>query len=100
MFERCEEALLKSINITSCAEVHRDAKVTGATALLDSCNQMIARYWNNLPKQELDLPKMDVDSLCETAKVNMFTIISTRQRNIRRSFLLFIWDFILYSGFL
>lgn len=54
LFELCEQALIKAVNITSCAKLHCIATEVGATTILKHCKRIASIYWDYLEPQSLD----------------------------------------------
>lgn len=79
MFEQCEEALVKTIHITSCAKLHISATKVGAKKILKHCKQLMSFYWNDVQSQELF--EMDVDSMTEMTVSFVTYICNDKERS-------------------
>lgn len=46
LFERCEQEIVKKVDITTCAYFHEIASKLDATQILKRCEQLISQYYN------------------------------------------------------
>lgn len=54
LFELCELALIKELNISTCAEMHEIATDFESTKMLKLCKPIASAYWDNLMSQDID----------------------------------------------
>lgn len=59
LFERCEQAIVANVDITSCAHFHSIAVKRNATTILNRCKYMISQYFNKAKSP--DCFEMDVE---------------------------------------
>ncbi|KAG4071410.1 hypothetical protein HA402_011564 [Bradysia odoriphaga] len=66
LFERCEQAIVEKVDITSCAYFHKIAEEHNAARILKCCNQLISKYYirsQSLVRSEIDVEvEMEVDN--------------------------------------
>lgn len=84
LFERCEQEIVKKVDIFSCAYFHEFALKLDATRILRRCEQLISYYYNvDVPSADdskLDV-KMETDvdcdsSLCDMMVGTFYTLVS------------------------
>lgn len=73
LFERCEQATVKTVDLTSCAQLHKIATEFGATTLLYHCKQLISSYWNGLQDDGFLNMDLYVDTSLREMTVSVFT---------------------------
>lgn len=71
LFERCEQAIVGKIDLTSCARIHAIAVEPHATTIIDRCKRLITQYFNKDVQQSPDYSNMDVD--CEVNLIFNFS---------------------------
>ncbi|XP_037034850.1 uncharacterized protein LOC119073458 isoform X2 [Bradysia coprophila] len=68
LFERCEQAIVERVDITSCAYFHKIAEKQNAATVLKCCNQLISKYF--IKSQSLCRTEMDVEVEMEVDNSN------------------------------
>lgn len=82
--ERCQQAIVGKVDITSCAHFHAYAKTYKAATVLKCCNQLISQYYiksKSLNCSEVDVEfKMEVDNSNSLSEIIVSILKVTRVR--------------------
>lgn len=76
LFERCEQAIVQKVSITSCAYIRSFATNMGSITILNKCKQLIASYYrHDLPSRITKFGQVDVDEDAEMTVSTFFFYI-------------------------
>ncbi|XP_067130283.1 rabankyrin-5 [Centruroides vittatus] len=84
LIERCEKALMSSVNVTNCVKFYQTADEIGAEALKNHCSELISNHWNDFSSE--DFAHMSAPLLYQMFKTKteypLHTAIRTRREDV------------------
>lgn len=75
LIDRCENALVSSVNVSNCVKFYQTADEIDAKTLKEHCSQLISNYWNNFTSD--DFAHMSAPLLYEMFKTKTGHILHT-----------------------